>query len=285
MDSIAKLGVSTTFNLLCMLKCEPLNTRNITLGPAVGSIGSGMVQFQPPQQQQVFQNPIGLQQPNLVGLQQMANNMNSTLNPQIASNPLFQQVAYPNTRVNTQAFQTNLNASVQNNSGSGTKQKVLTGKVTQVQENFGLVDDEVIFQLNACVKGQIPMVGDRVLVEASFMPNMHFKWSATRIQVLSSNSQPRNSKSYGNSNNYNSGLPSSDRGARKLMNRRDRSRERDRDDEIERKRRRDDRIKEKEKEERTKSPVRRRSRSPKLRRRSRIVPRYMVQVPRIALDM
>lgn len=239
--------------------------------------------FQSPQQQQVFQNTMGLQQQNLVGLQQMANNMSSTLNSQLASNHLFQQVSYPNTRVNTQAFQTNLSTNVQNNPGSGTKQKVFTGKVTQLHENFGLVDDEVIFQLNACVKGQVPMVGDRVLVEASYMPNMHFKWSATRIQVLSTNNHPRSSKSYGNSNSYSN--PASDRSGRKAINRRDRSRERDRgDDEVERKRRREERVKDR--EERNKSPLRRRSRSPKVgRRRSRIVPRYMVQVPRIALDM
>lgn len=239
-------------------------------------------------QQQVFQNPLSIQQQSLVGLQQMANSMSNSLNPQLASNPIFQQVAYPNTRVNTQAFQTNLNSNVQNNSGTGTKQKVFTGKVTQLQDNFGLVDDEVIFQLNACVKGQVPMLGDRVLVEASYMPNMHFKWNATRIQVLSSTNQSRHSKNYGNSNSYNSGGggPMSDRAGRKMMNRRERSRGRDRgDDETERKRRREDRLKDKEKEERIiKSPLRR-SRSPKLRRRSRIVPRYMVQVPRIALDM
>lgn len=240
-----------------------------------GNIRSGIVQFQSTQQQQVFQNPIGLQQQNLVGLQQMANNMNNSLNPQLTSNTLFQQVAYP--RVNTQAFQTNITGNMQNNSNSTTKQKVITGKVTQLQDKFGLVDDEILFQLNACVKGQVPSVGDKVLVEACYMPNMHFKWNATRIQSL--NNQQRNAKNY-NSRNYNSG---NDRGVRKMMNRRDRSR--DKDDELERKRRREDRIKEKEKEERNKSPVRRRSRSPKVRRRPRIVPRYMVQVPRITLDM
>lgn len=235
--------------------------------------------FQSPQQQQVFQNTIGLQQQNLVGLQQMANNMSSNLNSQLASNHIFQQVTYPNTRVNTHAFQTNMNAGVQNNLGSGTKQKVFTGKVTQLHENFGLVDDEVIFQHNACVKDHVPMLGDRVLVEASFMPNMHFKWNATRIQVLSSN-KSRNSKSFGNSN------LASDRNSRKIMNKRDHSRERDRgEDEIERKRRREERMKGKDKDDKTKSPLRKRSRSPKVRRRSRIVPRYMVQVPRIALDM
>lgn len=36
----------------------------------------------------------------------------------------------------------------------------------------------------SCVKGNIPKVGDRVLVEASYNANMPFKWNATRIQVL-----------------------------------------------------------------------------------------------------
>lgn len=34
------------------------------------------------------------------------------------------------------------------------------------------------------MKGSNPVVGDRVLVEASYNPNMPFKWNATRIQVL-----------------------------------------------------------------------------------------------------
>lgn len=37
---------------------------------------------------------------------------------------------------------------------------------------------------SACVKGSNPIVGDRVLVEASYNPSMPFKWNATRIQVL-----------------------------------------------------------------------------------------------------
>lgn len=37
---------------------------------------------------------------------------------------------------------------------------------------------------SACVKGSSPVVGDRVLVEASYNPSMPFKWIATRIQVL-----------------------------------------------------------------------------------------------------
>jgi len=40
------------------------------------------------------------------------------------------------------------------------------------------------FLYSACVKGSNPIVGDRVLVEASYNPSMPFKWNATRIQVL-----------------------------------------------------------------------------------------------------
>ncbi|KAG5877922.1 hypothetical protein JTB14_020960 [Gonioctena quinquepunctata] len=262
---------------------------------ALGNMSTGMVQF--PSNQQVFQNAMGLQQQNLgMGLQQIANNaMNAaaSLNPQIANNPIFQQVTYPNTRgLNPTAFQTNLPlTNSQNNSGSGSKQRVFTGKVTQMHDNFGLVDEEVIFQTNVCVKGSHPLVGDRVLVEASHTPNMHFKWSATRIQVLSM-ANSRHSKNYGNSNSggYNAVPPPEGRsGGRKGGRVRDRSRDRERDDdENDRKRRREERLREREKEDK-KSPVRKRtrsrSRSPKNRRRSRIVPRYMVQVPKIALDL
>ena len=38
--------------------------------------------------------------------------------------------------------------------------------------------------VSSCVKGSLPKVGDRVLVEATYNINMPFKWNATRIQVL-----------------------------------------------------------------------------------------------------
>lgn len=37
---------------------------------------------------------------------------------------------------------------------------------------------------SSCVKGQAPKVGDRVLVEATYNPNMPFKWNANRVQVI-----------------------------------------------------------------------------------------------------
>ncbi|ELU05545.1 hypothetical protein CAPTEDRAFT_214786 [Capitella teleta] len=84
--------------------------------------------------------------------------------------------------------------------GPQPKQRVFTGTVTKLHENFGFVDEDVFFQTrcsvaepqmvfhlsrnSSCVKGNLPKVGDRVLVEATYNINMPFKWNATRIQVL-----------------------------------------------------------------------------------------------------
>lgn len=100
-------------------------------------------------------------------------------------------VTYPNPRaLNPTAFQTqNISAvpPVQNTNNTNTKQRVFTGIVTKVHDNFGFVDEDVFFQTSACVKGSNPMVGDRVLVEASYNSSMPFKWNATRIQVIAKN--------------------------------------------------------------------------------------------------
>ncbi|CAH1283996.1 unnamed protein product [Diabrotica balteata] len=240
-----------------------------------------MVPF--PGNQPLFQNAMGVQQQNLgLGLQQIHNAITAAapLGSQVANNPIFQQVSYPNRGLNPKAFQSNMSLQNNQNNGSG-RQRVFTGKVTQMHDNFGLVDEEVVFQMNVCVMGSRPTVGDRVLVEAQNTPNMPFKWNATRIQVITGSQ----SRSYGNSN-Y---VPQSDRRRRDGKGR-DRSRDRDRDDdEVDRKRRREDRVRERERDDR-KSPLRKRSksrsRSPKgVRRRPRIIPRYMVQIPKINLDL
>lgn len=291
----------------------------------MGAMGAtGMVQYQ--QSQQVFQTPMSLQQQNMgMGLQQITASPSVSMNPgigqQINPNQLFSQVGavtYPNPRaLNPTAFQTpNLTsvAPVQNSqANASTKQRVFTGTVTKVHDNFGFVDEDVFFQTTACVKGSNPIVGDRVLVEASYNPNMPFKWNATRIQVLPMSGggnvvSARNSQQQSNNKSFNtvsSGynavpppmentngnyMPSSRNNQRSSKSSvggrsRDRSRDRDRDDdEIERKRRREDRTREREEKDK-KSPLRRRSRSPKSRRRTRIVPRYMVQIPKIALHL
>lgn len=45
-------------------------------------------------------------------------------------------------------------------------------------------DHDVFYQTSVCAKGIIPKVNDRVLVEATYNPNMPVKWNATRVQVL-----------------------------------------------------------------------------------------------------
>ena len=38
----------------------------------------------------------------------------------------------------------------------------------------------------SCVKGSVPKVGDRVIVEASYNANMPFKWNAVSVQAVNS---------------------------------------------------------------------------------------------------
>ncbi|XP_031842114.1 cell division cycle and apoptosis regulator protein 1 isoform X2 [Nomia melanderi] len=296
------------------------------LGQAMGGIGGQpMVQYQQ-QTQQVYQQSLGLQQPNITmaSMATLGSNLPSGIAGQLY--PQVATVSYPTPRaLNTNAFQPSV-AGVpqqvqQNVPSSSTKQRVFTGTVTQVYDNFGFVDEDVFFQTNACVKGSNPVVGDRVLVEASYNPSMPFKWSATRIQVLpmgnnNSNSntqqnnqttrqqqqqqQPQQNRTSGTYNavpppteNPNNRFTTSAASANTVSNRSKVGRVRERsprerkneEDEIERKRRREERIREREKKE-ERSPSRtRRSKSPRPRRRTRVVPRYMVQIPKIALDL
>ncbi|XP_043785229.1 cell division cycle and apoptosis regulator protein 1-like [Apis laboriosa] len=302
------------------------NIQQQMLGQAMGSIGGQpMVQYQQ-QTQQVYQQSLGLQQPNITmaSMATLGSNLPSGIAGQLY--PQVATVSYPPPRaLNTNAFQPSV-AGVpqqvqQNVPSSSTKQRVFTGTVTQVYDNFGFVDEDVFFQTNACVKGSNPVVGDRVLVEASYNPSMPFKWSATRIQVLpmgnnnnntntqqnnqntrqqQQQSQPQQNRTSGTYNavpppaeNANNRFTTSATSANTASNRNKVGRVRERsprerkneEEEIERKRRREERIREREKKE-ERSPSRtRRSKSPRPRRRTRVVPRYMVQIPKIALDL
>ncbi|XP_011055311.1 PREDICTED: cell division cycle and apoptosis regulator protein 1-like isoform X1 [Acromyrmex echinatior] len=306
------------------------NIQQQMLGQAMGSIGGQpMVQYQQ-QTQQVYQQSLGLQQPNITmaSMATLGSNLPSGIAGQLY--PQVATVSYPTPRaLNTNAFQPSV-AGVpqqvqQNVPSSSTKQRVFTGTVTKVHDNFGFVDEDVFFQTSACVKGSNPVVGDRVLVEASYNPSMPFKWNATRIQVLpmgnnsnSANTQQTNQPNRQQqqqqqqpnrtSGTYNAVPPptenpnnrwknirftSSTTNSNSTSNRNKVSRVRERsprerrndDEEIERKRRREERIREREKKE-DRSPSRtRRSKSPRPRRRTRVVPRYMVQIPKIALDL
>ncbi|XP_011161099.1 cell division cycle and apoptosis regulator protein 1 isoform X1 [Solenopsis invicta] len=302
------------------------NIQQQMLGQAMGSIGGQpMVQYQQ-QTQQVYQQSLGLQQPNITmaSMATLGSNLPSGIAGQLY--PQVATVSYPTPRaLNTNAFQPSV-AGVpqqvqQNVPSSSTKQRVFTGTVTKVHDNFGFVDEDVFFQTSACVKGSNPVVGDRVLVEASYNPSMPFKWNATRIQVLpmgnnSNNAntqqtnppnrqqqqqqqQPNRTSGTYNAvpppaeNPNNSRFTTSTTNSNTTSNRNKVSRVRERsprerrndDEEIERKRRREERIREREKKE-DRSPSRtRRSKSPRPRRRTRVVPRYMVQIPKIALDL
>ncbi|KAI4499751.1 hypothetical protein M0802_005007 [Mischocyttarus mexicanus] len=295
------------------------NIQQQMLGQAMGTIGGQpMVQYQQ-QTQQVYQQSLGLQQPNITmaSMATLGTNLPSGIAGQLY--PQVATVSYPTPRaLNTNAFQQSV-AGVpqqvqQNVPSSSPKQRVFTGTVTKVHDNFGFVDEDVFFQTSACVKGSNPIVGDRVLVEASYNPSMPFKWNATRIQVLpmvnnNTSTQQTNqanrqqqqvnrpSGTYNavpppteNTNNRftatttNTNMGSNRNKVGRVRERSSRER-RNEEEELDRKRRREERIREREKKE-ERSPSRaRRSKSPRPRRRTRVVPRYMVQIPKIALDL
>ena len=41
-----------------------------------------------------------------------------------------------------------------------------------------------VMSVCSCVKGSMPKVGDKVMVEASYNANMPFKWNAICVQLL-----------------------------------------------------------------------------------------------------
>lgn len=148
---------------------------------------SGMSPYQQTQSQSVYQ-PNLLQQQNMaLGMQMQPNSVGmSNMN----QGQMFSQtgvVSYPTPRaLNPNAFPGSAIVGGPA-SNSSPKQRVFTGTVTKAHNDFGFVDEDVFFQTSSCVKGSHPVVGDRVLVEASFNSNMPFKWNATRIQVLPTN--------------------------------------------------------------------------------------------------
>ncbi|VDP13559.1 unnamed protein product [Heligmosomoides polygyrus] len=73
---------------------------------------------------------------------------------------------------------------VQGNASVGGKnQRTFVGVVTKMHDNYGFVDDDVFFQ-HSVIRGTLPRVGEKVMVEASYNPQMPFKWNAYRIQLL-----------------------------------------------------------------------------------------------------
>ncbi|XP_076830454.1 cell division cycle and apoptosis regulator protein 1 [Brachyhypopomus gauderio] len=125
---------------------------------------------QPPPQQTLYNVPHQLPQPQQALLSQPPVALPTSLS---LSNPQQAQitVSYPTPRSSHQQ------------QPQPQKQRVFTGVVNKLHDTFGFVDEDVFFQISA-VKGKTPQVGDRVLVEAVYNPNMPFKWNAQRIQTL-----------------------------------------------------------------------------------------------------
>ncbi|XP_061377681.1 cell division cycle and apoptosis regulator protein 1-like isoform X1 [Danaus plexippus] len=188
-------------------------------------------------------------------------------------------VAYPTPRaMNPNMYQN----STPNQNQQSNEQRVFTGTVTKTHNDFGFVDHDVFYQTSVCAKGAIPKVNDRVLVEATYNPNMPFKWNATRVQVLPKGG-PNQKMNQPKSNNYNAVPPPSNKKSNIISRRDDR-----RDD---RSSRRDDR-----KRSRTRSRSRSRDRRDSRNRRDsppRKRPvihqpspvKYVVRVPRMPLDI
>ncbi|XP_025107133.1 cell division cycle and apoptosis regulator protein 1-like isoform X3 [Pomacea canaliculata] len=160
-----------------------VQTSAMAASPTVYSYSSATAMQQQHQQQfaqsqiaSVIHNQAGLQTAAAgVALSQPGMALPTTLgggSSQVAT------VSYPTARPNQASAQAA-------NAAASQKQRVFTGTVTKLHDNFGFIDEDVFFQ-SSCVKGIAPKVGDRVFVEASYNPAMPFKWNATRVQVLNS---------------------------------------------------------------------------------------------------
>ncbi|XP_041970435.1 cell division cycle and apoptosis regulator protein 1-like [Aricia agestis] len=186
-------------------------------------------------------------------------------------------VAYPTPRtMNPNMYQ---QTPASNQTQQTNEQRVFTGTVTKTHNDFGFVDHDVFYQTSVCAKGSIPKVNDRVLVEATYNPNMPFKWNATRVQVLPKTGPNLNTKPP-KTNSYNAVPPPANK--KSIPPRRDD--------------RRDDRHPRREDRKRSRTRSRSRSRSRReIRRdsppRKRPVVhqpspvKHIVRVPRIPLDI
>ncbi|KAL3110206.1 hypothetical protein niasHT_015809 [Heterodera trifolii] len=97
-------------------------------------------------------------------------NMNTVL-AQAQRQMLPQQLQSPQQRVTPTNTQPNRS------------QRTFIGIVTKLMETYGFVDEDVFFQTNV-IRGSMPRVGDRVMVEANYNPSMPFKWNARSIEKI-----------------------------------------------------------------------------------------------------
>ncbi|XP_013190345.2 cell division cycle and apoptosis regulator protein 1 [Amyelois transitella] len=232
----------------------------------------GMMPFQ--QSQAVF-NPNMMQQ----------GGMGMAMAGQMPMNQMTQGQMYPGNVVaypTPRAMNPGMYQNSQNTQGQTTgEQRVFTGTVTKTHNDFGFVDHDVFYQTSVCAKGVIPKLNDRVLVEATYNPNMPFKWNATRVQVLPHGGNQK--QNVGKSNVYNAVPPPANKKS-SIPPRRD-----NRDDRRDPPSRRDDRKRSRtrsrsrgrmDSRSRRDSPPRKR---PVIHQPSPI--KYVVRVPRMPLDV
>ncbi|XP_026322034.1 cell division cycle and apoptosis regulator protein 1-like isoform X2 [Hyposmocoma kahamanoa] len=254
-----------------------VNTNMTGMNPQIMDPNSMMSQqgMMPFQQTQVF-SP---------GMMQAQGGMAMPMAGQMPMNQMAQGQMYPGNVVaypTPRAMNPGLYQNTQNNqSQSNTEQRVFTGTVTKTHNDFGFVDHDVFYQTSVCAKGIIPKVNDRVLVEATYNPNMPFKWNATRVQVLPKTG-PNQKQNPSKSNTYNA-VPPPSNNKKPMPTRRD-----------DRPIRRDERFSQKRSRTRSRSRSRDR-RDSRTRRdsppRKRPVVhqpspvKYVVRVPRMPLDI
>ncbi|KAM9175032.1 LOW QUALITY PROTEIN: cell cycle and apoptosis regulator protein 2 [Mergus octosetaceus] len=61
---------------------------------------------------------------------------------------------------------------------------VFIGVVSSLHERFGVVDEEVFFQLSV-VRGRVPQIGGKLLVKAAYCPGQAVPWKVLKVQTLS----------------------------------------------------------------------------------------------------
>ncbi|KAL8587387.1 hypothetical protein ACOMHN_062121 [Nucella lapillus] len=179
-DFMAASGMAGQSQVSSGLVQQPGLANNPTLYSYNSQAALQQQQFAAQQQMTLQNQAAGLSQPGLA--------IPTTLG---VGNTQAPPVTYPSARPNQAPV---------GGVGASQKQRVFTGNVTKLHENFGFIDEDVFFQTN-CVKGVTPKVGDRVFVEASYNAAMPFKWNATRVQVLSGSQQPMGPQNTGMGSN------------------------------------------------------------------------------------
>nr|CAD2171761.1 unnamed protein product [Meloidogyne enterolobii] len=76
----------------------------------------------------------------------------------------------------------------QPSSSPARSQRTFIGVITKMMETYGFVDEDVFFQTSV-IRGTMPRLGDRVMVEANYNPSMPFKWNAYQVRLINDTSQ------------------------------------------------------------------------------------------------